>query len=395
MTSKLSRLTFAFLAVAPALAFGVVPETVSFSARIADNGRPVTGAHSFTFKFWDCNDADPLVCVPDDPEASPPAPSPNVLWRETQTGVPVVEGVVGVVLGADDGVASGTGVDNTFSVAPTLFNGQPRWLEVSMDGTPFGPRLALHSVPFAFRAGAADAADSLVSGSTVWNQSTFQSTGTINNASNPVDWTKLKTVPAGFADGVDNDTLYSAGAGLSQVGTAFSANYAGTGGNYGSLNSLARSDHAHGVTTNTTLLATIGTTATDCNGGGASYWHYESIPSTWPAAPRVDRSFEVRYHLANASAACRYYYLNAQFGRGAGGSATFWYAAMQATHTSATWQQTRTAFSATSATTYVTSGAGGAFGACTNYSGGYVYICPIDATGWLTVEANVWMYFPH
>ncbi len=28
--------------------------------------------------------------------------------------------------------------------------------------------------------------------------------GTVNQASNPVDWTKLKTVPAGFADGVDD-----------------------------------------------------------------------------------------------------------------------------------------------------------------------------------------------
>jgi len=37
-------------------------------------------------------------------------------------------------------------------------------------------------------------------------------------------WSGLSGVPAGFADGVDNDTTYSAGAGLSLSGTTFSAN---------------------------------------------------------------------------------------------------------------------------------------------------------------------------
>ncbi len=50
-------------------------------------------------------------------------------------------------------------------------------------------------------------------------QSTLNATGTINAATNPVAWTKLKGVPAGFADGVDNDsggdvTEVAAGSGL-------------------------------------------------------------------------------------------------------------------------------------------------------------------------------------
>jgi hypothetical protein len=32
----------------------------------------------------------------------------------------------------------------------------------------------------------------------------LQSVGTLNDAGNPVDWTKLKNVPAGFADGTDD-----------------------------------------------------------------------------------------------------------------------------------------------------------------------------------------------
>ncbi|MBU2904444.1 hypothetical protein KO529_06565, partial [Arenibacter algicola] len=35
------------------------------------------------------------------------------------------------------------------------------------------------------------------------------------------DWTTLINVPAGFADNTDNDTTYSAGAGLTLTGTVF------------------------------------------------------------------------------------------------------------------------------------------------------------------------------
>lgn len=37
-----------------------------------------------------------------------------------------------------------------------------------------------------------------------FTEAELSTTGTINTATNPVDWTKLKNVPAGFADGVDN-----------------------------------------------------------------------------------------------------------------------------------------------------------------------------------------------
>ena len=48
--------------------------------------------------------------------------------------------------------------------------------------------------------------------------------GTINDGSNPVHWTKLKGVPAGFADGTDDTgPSYSAGFGLNLTGTTFSA----------------------------------------------------------------------------------------------------------------------------------------------------------------------------
>jgi hypothetical protein len=51
----------------------------------------------------------------------------------------------------------------------------------------------------------------------------------------------LLGIPSGFADGVDNDTTYSNGAGLSLTGTVFSVNFGGTG----AANTAARSDHNH------------------------------------------------------------------------------------------------------------------------------------------------------
>ncbi len=61
-------------------------------------------------------------------------------------------------------------------------------------------------------------------------------------ASHPTPWTTLTGVPAGFADGMDNDTTYSAGAGLSLSGVnEFAVRFAGTG----AATTAARSDHAH------------------------------------------------------------------------------------------------------------------------------------------------------
>lgn len=54
-------------------------------------------------------------------------------------------------------------------------------------------------------------------------------------------WTGLTGVPPGFADGVDNNTTYSAGPGLGLNGTQFAVQFAGSGAD----NLVARSDHNH------------------------------------------------------------------------------------------------------------------------------------------------------
>jgi hypothetical protein len=55
-------------------------------------------------------------------------------------------------------------------------------------------------------------------------KSELSTAGTLNAEANPVDWTKLKGVPEGFADGIDNDTTYEAGEGISLDQGKFSIN---------------------------------------------------------------------------------------------------------------------------------------------------------------------------
>lgn len=77
----------------------------------------------------------------------------------------------------------------TFSAAH--FSGADRWLEITVGSNTLLPRIKLNMAPYA----------------------TFAT---------KAPWTGLTGVPAGFADGIDNDTTYSAGSGLSLGGTTFS-----------------------------------------------------------------------------------------------------------------------------------------------------------------------------
>ena len=66
-------------------------------------------------------------------------------------------------------------------------------------------------------------------------------TGVLNASNNPVDWSQLKGVPAGFADGTDDQATFTAGTGLSLSSGTFSVNFGGTG----TATTAARSDHTH------------------------------------------------------------------------------------------------------------------------------------------------------
>lgn len=141
------------------------PLTTAFTyqGRLKADGAPVEGANDFTFRLYDS------------------ATDGELLAGELHVeDVAVREGVFSVLL--DFG---------------NVFNGQERWLEVSVRPgdsagayTTLAPRQLLTAAPYA--------AFSLAS-----------------------NWSGLRDIPAGFADGSDNDTLYSAGTGLLLDGTFF------------------------------------------------------------------------------------------------------------------------------------------------------------------------------
>jgi hypothetical protein len=202
-----------------------IPHKINYQGKLIDSvtGDPKTGSHNMVFGIYD------------DPESG------TLLWSESQTVQADSAGIFSAMLG------SITPID-------ALFDG-PVWLEVEVEGEILAPRREVVSAPFAFRAEVADhslSADSLgghslddfvlegetsvitsvmiVGGSgsgldadmldglnadafadtghahddSYWPRDSLSTPGIINQGSNPVDWARLKNVPAGFADGSDD-----------------------------------------------------------------------------------------------------------------------------------------------------------------------------------------------
>ncbi len=142
----------------------------TYQGQLILSGTPVTGVCDFEFRVFD-SDSDGTQIGP------------------TQQGLAtaVTNGLFTANLSA--GTAFATGAD--------------RWLQIAVrcpDGsgpyTTLSPRQFLSAAPYAVYAPAAGSAP----------------------------WSGLTGVPAGFADDVDNDTTYTAGAGLSLTGNQFSVN---------------------------------------------------------------------------------------------------------------------------------------------------------------------------
>jgi hypothetical protein len=133
MSSHTSKIIVAAVLLSPVLALAAVPSTVGFAARVADNGQPVTGTKSFTFKLWNVSTGG--------------TEGTDDIWIEGPRNIAVNDGVVATVLGD---------VANGGTALPAFNNTLPLWLEVTMGSTTFSPRIALQSVPYAFRAAVAD-----------------------------------------------------------------------------------------------------------------------------------------------------------------------------------------------------------------------------------------------
>jgi hypothetical protein len=104
-----------------------VPEFVAYQGVLHDtNGNPVDGSVTLAFAVYP------------DTTGSPP------LWTESHGAVTIEEGLFHVLLG---------------SVAPLdadVFSGNPRYLEINVNGIPLVPRRPMGSVAYAYRAAIAD-----------------------------------------------------------------------------------------------------------------------------------------------------------------------------------------------------------------------------------------------
>lgn len=189
LLSGLAALALLALAFGPSLAQSPAPRgdtaaqealgtAFSYQGQLRREGSPYSGTCDFRFRLYDA--------------ASNGA---QVGTTQTKSSVSVSNGLF---LIPDLDFGSGA------------FRGDARWLEVAVkctgdaDFTTLSPRQALTPVPYALYATAAP-------------------------------WSGLTGVPAGFADGVDNDTTYSAGTGLLLAGTTFRLDTAYTDGRYWKL----------------------------------------------------------------------------------------------------------------------------------------------------------------
>ena len=132
------------------------PGTMSHQGFLVDNGTPVSGTAALRFGLYSASSG-----------GSP-------LWEETHNSVAVADGYYAVLLGSQT------------PLTPGLFDSTTRYLQVSVNlgsGYVDLPRQPLSSVPYAFQASQADTA----------------------NSADAAPWSGLTGIPAGFADGIDNE----------------------------------------------------------------------------------------------------------------------------------------------------------------------------------------------
>ena len=217
------------LAEGPSVSQAVVAQAAlgtafTYQGQLSQGGNPVNGTADFLFGLFDSASAGAQIGV-----------------TQTAAVVNVSNGLFTVEL----------------DFGSNVFNGDARWLEIAVrqpagsgSYTPLSPRQALTAAPYALYArtapwsgltgmpaGFADGVD---------NDTTYTAGTGLTLAGNElsvssVPWSGLTGVPAGFADGADNDTTYTAGTGLTLSGNQFSADLAGSG----SASTAARSDHDH------------------------------------------------------------------------------------------------------------------------------------------------------
>lgn len=179
----------ASLALAVAVPAAAVPDVVTYAARVENDAGAFDGTVSATFSLFSA------------------ATSGNALWSETATSLVVIDGDLVHDLGSVEPL------DDAVLDSDALF------LEVTLNGDTLSPRAALRAVPFALRARDAQTLAGLTADDVATDAEVAAAV-----AARVVAFNQLSGVPAGFADGVDNDTVATAaaGGGLAVAANAFS-----------------------------------------------------------------------------------------------------------------------------------------------------------------------------
>ena len=170
-----------------------VPAQFTHQGRLLDaDGVPLGGEVSLSFRVMDSES------------------DGTILWEDTIV-VALDRGFYSAVLGVDE---------DTNPLDTAVLSQAPVWLELQLDGEPaMAPRSPIHAVPYATMAtvaeevsgGPVDASVIAVGGTTVINDA-----GEWVGAPATVSWGDLDGVPAGFADGIDDDTNTDALADLAE-----------------------------------------------------------------------------------------------------------------------------------------------------------------------------------
>jgi hypothetical protein len=195
----------------------------TYQGRLTDGGAPAEGTYDLRFILYDAD-----------------VGGNQIGGIVTKEDVAVAEGLLSVEL----------------DFGANAFPGDARWLDISVRAgpsagvfTPLAPRQKVMPAPHAIYAVAAGSATSATTATrattadtaTTATSATTAVSATKATAADSAPWSGLTGVPAGFADGVDNDTTYTAGAGLLLDAGQFSVNF----GSSGSAPVAARADHDH------------------------------------------------------------------------------------------------------------------------------------------------------